>query len=113
MGSIKLKGMVDVTEALSKGEAALEDVKTVVKYHGAGLQQKAKQYCPVDTGNLKRSIGLELEDFGMTASCEATAEYAPYVEYGTRYMDAQPFMRLAMYNEEPEFIADLKKLMGD
>lgn len=89
----------------------LDAVKRVVKMNGAELQAKAQRNAPVDTGTLKRSISLELRDGGLTAESEATAEYAPYVEWGTRFMNAQPFMRPAYYAQKEQFKRDLSKIM--
>lgn len=89
----------------------LEAVKRVVKMNGAELQAKAQRNAPVDTGTLKRSISLELRDGVLTAESEATAEYAPYVEWGTRFMNAQPFMRPAYYAQKEQFKSDLSRLM--
>ena len=41
---------------------------------------------------------------------EPTAEYAAYVEYGTRYMNAQPYMRPSYTAQKEQFKSDLKKL---
>ena len=67
----------------------------------------------MDTGTLKRSIGLEIRDGGLTAEVEPTAEYAAYVEYGTRYMSAQPYMRPSCTAQKEKFKSDLKSLRGD
>ena len=75
------------------------------------LQAKAQRNAPVDTGTLKRSISLVLRDGVLTAESEATAEYAPYVEWGTRFMNAQPFMRPAYYAQKEQFKSDLSRLM--
>lgn len=89
----------------------LDAVKRVVKMNGAELQAKAQRNAPVDTGTLKRSISLVLRDGVLTAESEATAEYAPYVEWGTRFMNAQPFMRPAYYAQKEQFKSDLSRLM--
>lgn len=89
----------------------LDAVKRVVKMNGAELQAKAQRNAPVDTGTLKRSISLEFRDGGLTAESEATAEYAPYVEWGTRFMNAQPFMRPAYYAQKEQFKRDLSKIV--
>lgn len=88
----------------------MNDVKRIVKSNGAALQESAQRKVPVDTGNLKRSIGLEIRDSGLTAEVEPTAEYAAYVEYGTRYMNAQPYMRPSYTAQKEKFKSDLKKL---
>lgn len=45
---------------------------------------------PVRTGYLRSTIDAETDGW-MYAYAEATADYAQYVEYGTTYMDAQPY----------------------
>jgi len=75
------------------------------------MQKKAQRNAPVDTGNLKNNIGLEISDGGMTATVEPTAEYAPYVELGTRFMEAQPFLKPAFEEQKKQFEKDLKELV--
>ena len=96
MTGIKVTGLDKLQKKLKKN-VNLNDVKRVVSHNGAEMQIKAQQNAPVDTGHLKRSIGLEIKDGGMTAEVEPAAEYAPYVEYGTRFMSAQPYLKPA-YN---------------
>ena len=43
---------------------------------------------------------------------EPTAEYAPYLEYGTRFMKEHPFVKPALEKVKPKFIRDVKKIMG-
>ena len=66
---------------------------------------------PVDTGTLKRSIGLTIDDGGMAAQVEPTVEYAPYQEYGTRFMEAQPFVGPAFREQKEIFKRDLDRLV--
>lgn len=49
----------------------------------AEVQGAARQKCPSDTGNLRRSIDFEVEDDGRAGVIFSNAEYAPYVEIGT------------------------------
>ena len=91
---VRFKGVNELKTAL-KEKADLKVVKRVVKQNGAELQAKAQRNSPVDTGTLKRSIQLTITDGGLTAEVEATVEYAPYVEWGTRYMDARPYVKPA------------------
>ena len=91
---IELRGIDKLNKGLND-LAKLEAAKRIVKQSGAELQQKAMRNAPVDTGTLKRSIRLELKDGGMTAEVRATAEYAPYVEFGTRFMYPRPYMAIA------------------
>ncbi|MFQ8894288.1 MAG: HK97-gp10 family putative phage morphogenesis protein [Dorea sp.] len=42
---------------------------------------------------------------------EPTADYAAYVEYGTRFMNAQPYMRPAYNAQKGKFKSDMQKLV--
>jgi HK97 gp10 family phage protein len=68
----------------------------------------AKKNCPVDTGKLRASITPVIESWAAGYVGTNTA-YAPFVEYGTRNMAAQPFL-------EPAFLEGKKqadKIFGD
>ena len=93
------------------GNADLGRVRNVVKAHGASLQRNAQRNAPVRTGNLRRSIGLDIEDGGFAAVVTARADYAAYVEYGTRYMPEKPFLRPAFEQEEDSFKKDITNLL--
>ncbi len=108
--AIKFAGINELKIALEK-KMDLSAVKRVVAQNGAELQVKAQRNAPVDTGTLKRSIGLEIKDGGLKAKAEATAEYAPYVEWGTRYMNAQPYIGPAFNEQKEQFKRDMDKLM--
>ena len=110
MGGIKVVGIEKFQKKLKKN-VQMEDVKRVVRHNGAEMQEKAQRNAPVDTGTLKRSIGLEITDSGMAAEVEPTAEYAPYVELGTRFMEAQPYLKPAFDDQKEKFRKDMKKLV--
>lgn len=110
MGDIKIVGMEKLQKKL-KQNVRMDDVKRVVRHNGAEMQAKAQRNAPVDTGYLKRSIGLEITDGGMTAEVEPTADYAPYVELGTRFMEAQPYLGPAFNEQKEKFKKDMKKLV--
>jgi HK97 gp10 family phage protein len=58
------------------------------------VEGQAKLLAPVDIGNLKASInGRVNRDTGIVGT---DVNYAEYQEYGTRKMDAQPYMRPAL-----------------
>lgn len=54
----------------------------------------ANKLVPVDTGYLRSTI--DAGHWGDGFWCEATADYAEYVEYGTSNMDAQPYFEPAL-----------------
>lgn len=121
MAKIKVVGIEKLQRKLKKN-VQMDDVKRQVRKHGGQLQEKAMRNAPVGTpestgipgyvgGTLKRSIGIEITDGGMSAEVEPTAEYAPYVELGTRFMKAQPYLKPAFDEQKEKFKKDMQKLV--
>lgn len=114
MPKLTVKGLDKLEKAL-KDNVTMNDVKRVVRHHGSELQknmQKGADFTQgYQTGTTKRSIGLEIVDSGMTASVGPETEYSPYLEYGTRFMDAQPFVKPALDAQKPKFKQDMQKLV--
>ena len=108
--SIKWKGM-DRLRAKLESDLHMEGAKQLVKLNGSELQQKAMRRCPVKTGFMKRSIMLDITDGGLAARVSVGAHYAPYVEYGTRYMNAQPFLRPSYNEQKVQLRHDLERLV--
>lgn len=102
---IKWSGMKKLHAKIAKN-VSLEAVKQVIKLNGSELQQTSMNLSPVDTGQLKRSITLEIKDGGLTAVVAPHVNYAAYVEYGTRYMSAKPYIR-------PSFNLQILKVKKD
>lgn len=121
MAKVKVVGIEKLQKKLKKN-VQMDDVKRQVRKHGGQLQEKAMRNAPVGTpestgipgyigGTLKRSIGIEITDGGMSAEVEPTAEYAPYVELGTRFMEAQPYLKPAFDEQKEKFKKDMKRLV--
>lgn len=108
--NVSLKGVSELTMKL-KSNANMKDVKQIVKQNTAELTQGAQRKAPVDTGNLRRSITMDLSDGGLTGKVKPTADYAPYLEYGTRFQSTQPFMRPAFNKQKAQFKSDMDKLV--
>lgn len=114
MAKIKVTGLDKLQKAL-KENVTMNDVKKAVRHHGSALQTnmqgKADFKMGYQTGTTKRSIGLQIKDSGFAAEVGPETEYSPYLEYGTRFMSAQPFVKPA-YNEQKEkFKRDMQKLV--
>lgn len=114
MANIKVTGL-DKLEKRLKSNVTMDDVKRVVRKHGADLQKKIQDNAEFtqgyQTGTTKRSVGLEITDGGFTVESGPTTEYAPYVEYGTRFMQAQPFIKPALDEQKKQFQKDMQKLV--
>ena len=114
MARIKFDGLEELQKKL-KENVTLADVKRCVKQNGSALQKKMQEKADFkggyQTGTTKRSIGLEMTDSGFTADVAPETEYSPYLEYGTRFMDAQPFVRPALESQAIQFKSDMQKLV--
>ena len=105
-----------------KDLAKMEDVKQVVKVNGAELNEnminnaefrghfEGKKWVE-PTRTTKKSIVLLLKDDGLTAEVGPHTEYAPYLEWGTRFMPAQMFAYPAFVAQKQQFIKDLQRLV--
>lgn len=107
---VKLIGFEKLDAKLTKN-MDLSKVKATVKKNGVQLQKTAQKNAPIDTGNLRQKITLEITDGGKTAEVESTAEYGAYVELGTRFMKAQPYLKPAFEEQKEKFKADMKELV--
>lgn len=125
MAKFEFEGLDKLEKALKKN-VTMSEVKMLVRKHGTqmnrnminnadfkGHWEKVKGgYEFVEpTGATKQSIHLEFSDGGMTVDSGPTTEYSPYLEEGTRFMDAQPFIGPAYNEQKPKFKSDLKKLV--
>ena len=113
---VKFEGLKELERAL-KDNCNLEDVKRVVQTNGDRLNREMKAQTHVafvkgySHGDTAGSINTEIKDGGMTAEVGPSTEYAEYVEYGTRLMDAEPFVTPAFLKVRAMFIADMQRLM--
>lgn len=113
--AVQITGLKEFQRALAKREAEHESaVKQIVRQDGMRLQrymnrtaQFRKGYSQGDT---QSSIKLMIADGGFTAMVGPQTSYSPYLEYGTRYMSAQPFVTPAFNVIKPIFLADLERL---
>lgn len=82
----------------------------VVRQTVLRLEAEMKRRAPYKSGNLRRSIISR-----MTGQAEGVvtvgAEYGVYVDQGTRYQRAQPFVAPALAAVRPEFEAAMQTLV--
>lgn len=114
MPSIKITGIKELQKRLKKN-VTLDDVKQTIRKNGTELQDKMQEKADFtkgyQTGATKDSIRVEMSNSNLTATVEPTTEYSPYLEFGTRFMDAQPFVRPAFEAQLTQFKSDMQKLV--
>ena len=90
-------------------------VARVVRKNGAELQQRMHREAVFTQGYSKgytqKSISLKIPDDGSTAVVGPETDYAEYVEYGTRSMEPQPFVRPAFDAQKNIFLRDMNKFV--
>lgn len=97
--SVDTSGLLALAGRFARNAATVEPKAAAIIAKGAHdivrLAQQLVAANSVETGHLEHSIGVTFEDNGLTAVVGPTVDYARYVEFGTRDMDAEPFMRPA------------------
>lgn len=124
MAKVKIEGLEALVKEFNIKKNDVVKVKDIVKKHGAGLSAKTqsnmlKQYTGhhegkkfvKPTGATRRSSTVEISNGGMTATVAPSTKYFPYLEYGTRFMQARPTLGPAFRHEAPLFKADIEKII--
>lgn len=111
---IKLVGVDKLSGALTK-KIGLDGVKKIINTNTQKLQGQtvanAHYTKGYTTGATKRSIGMNIEDNGLTGRVGMGMNYDPYLETGTRFMEAEPALKPA-YNQVKESMKnDIDKIM--
>ena len=107
---IDIEGADELVRSI-RNRLGADRVVPVIRRNTSQAQAKAMRLAPVDTGFMKRSITMRIDISGLAGYIVAGASYSSYVEFGTRYMDSQPFMRPAAREQAPIFISDLRNLI--
>ena len=98
MSAIHIR-VIDNSQAFTRGMK--EDTLRILEMIGENAVQNARTYVPYDTGHLHDSIYWDRNDRAVTL--HAGEEYAAYVECGTIYQAAQPYLRPAIENHQEEY----------
>lgn len=77
-------GNLKVQKALNRwGNYVISDVKRIVVETATIIRNEAKARVPVDSGDLRDSIEMEILNDGLTAIVHVGVFYAIFVEFGT------------------------------
>ena len=110
MATLKIEGIAKLNKGLKKRMEYERCADSCTEKRGRYAKESAEE-CSSRYRDTERSIGIDISDGGMTATVEPTAEYAPYVELGTRFMEAQPYLKPAFEEQKKQFEKDLQKLV--
>lgn len=100
---IHIDGISAVTEAMERKMAETERKASRGLERGCRIVEgEARNRCPVDTGELRRSITSHVD--GMYGVVGTNKEYAGYVEFGTHKMKAQPYLISAFLAKKYEVL---------
>lgn len=114
MGTLTVYGIKKLKVSL-EDKKKLTSMKKIVHANGATLHEEmtreAKFVGGYSTGRTKRSIDIRKKSSGLSVIVKPTTEYAPYLEYGTRYMEKQSFVKPAFQKVKKQFIKDLEDLV--
>ena len=116
-----IKASVTGADTLSRRLSALEkDIKkAALKGLEAGANRIAKdararvKATSSDTGELENSIETTVDPRTLTATVEASAPHAAFVEYGTVHQVAQPFMTPALEENRAAVADDVAKAVTE
>jgi HK97 gp10 family phage protein len=101
-----VEGIEEFKEAMERFDSAMQEhVHKLLESWAEEVKSLAKQLAPVRTGHLRSSIYSNVQEWVAEIGAEAT--YALFVEFGTRYMQARPFLYPAVQEYLPRLEAIL------
>jgi HK97 gp10 family phage protein len=96
-----VKGVEEFQAAMKQFDSGVQrHVHRLLASWAADVKALAKQLVPVRTGHLRQSIYAEVREWVVNIGAEAT--YALFVEFGTRYMQARPYLYPAIQTYLPQ-----------
>lgn len=126
MAEVKIEGLGALVQKFNALKYTGSQIRSVVKKNGAELQQQTQKNMLEEykghyegkkfvkpTGATRRSAAVEIKDNGMTAVVAPNTSYFPYLEYGTRFMEARPTLGPAFKRVSPIFIEDIKRIINE
>ena len=119
LADVKIEGLQALISDLDARKYSGKQIRNVVMKNGANLQEDAQKRMTktvayvkgYSKGTTRRSTTLTISDNGMKATVAPATSYFPYVEYGTRYMEAEPTLNPAFQKIKQQFYKDVMNLV--
>lgn len=97
--SVKITNLAEIKAAFAKAPSLMaKNLDTAIRKAALTIQRESMINTPVLTGRLRSSHQSTFRP--LKGIIDVTADYAPYVHWGTRYMKARPFLLNAVNAEE-------------
>ena len=97
----EVSGVEEFKQAMQQLDSAMQKyVHGLLAEWAEDVKALANQLAPVRTGYLRSSIYAKIQEWIAEIGAEAT--YAMFVEFGTRYMQARPYLFPAVEEYLPE-----------
>jgi len=110
---MRVRGAIELAKRLRQSAQSVPKIKNAVKKHGSELEKLTKRNAKFTkgyaTGETKRSVTLTIKSAGFEAQVKPGTEHAYFLELGTRFMGAQPFVTPALMKERPKFIKAIEE----
>jgi len=98
--SLTLEGVENLQQALQSLDNILQQkIQQQLERWSMEIREYARSLAPIRTGRLRSSIYAKTS--GWEVQIGAEASYALFVEFGTRHMQAQPFLHPAVEEYMP------------
>lgn len=115
--SVKVEGQKEVIDAIRRAQALIGDgIQKAITAACVEVEKEAKHLVAVDTGRLKQSVTHEV---ALTAKrtwsgrVGTNVHYGPHVEFGTRRMRAQPWLRPAFENKRKLILSIIEQAVKE
>lgn len=106
--SLDTKGLDRITAGIPK---RVRDVLRLTAFKIEG-RAKEKERPFIDTGNLVGSIRPDFKELRQfKARVGASAEYAPFIEFGTRHFQGRFFLTKSLEEESGDFVAAISQVL--
>lgn len=116
---VKIEGLQALISDLDARKYSGKQIRNIVMKNGADLQEDAQKRMTktvayvkgYSKGTTRRSTTLTISDDGMKATVAPGTAYFPYVELGTRFMEAEPTLNPAFQKIKQQFYKDVMNLV--
>lgn len=110
--NVQIDGIPELRSKLNQLDRGMkEQVRYELAFEGEKIATAAKSLCPVRSGYLRSTIYSQIQDW--TLKVGASAHYAAYVEFGTRFMEARRFLSQTLWLRMEALVNSVNRAIGN